>query len=435
MAYPYVWPSPIPNVRLRPPFLEAYPVPPGKTFNINSFLGRFETHGGKFLVPQASYGAFLESYVEALEAGYQMFLTENYHQQVYKYFVELDWEWDTDLGLVMEVTPQLIALIASVAGEFYTLPYPNYITSIRTPFKVHLNFPQLLTTELLACVCRDRILEACRSKLSSYDVDWERLIDFPHGSLRLMGSRKGTHMDSDPAWVRDKAYHPAKLVDGKWRPGRMSPPLLSAASIFPAPYQVAAFERSPRYLDMVFSDMAAYKQKLEERRRRRAEAREAGGGPAAPPRNLPPGSGRLPLIVTLDVRPDDTVGVQIYIKSKFRTKGQQAFGGGAKARRGNPPVVDPREAPASVEAAPEASAAASGMSAAAAATAAVEAAAVEAAGTAGTAPAADDPGQHTVGGGQPEEGIAAGPAADPGGGAGGGGLGLHGGATYAAAAP
>lgn len=31
----------------------------------------------------------------------------------------------------------------------------------------------------------------------------------------LAPSRKSQVMDSDPAWVRDKAYHPARLVDGR----------------------------------------------------------------------------------------------------------------------------------------------------------------------------------------------------------------------------
>lgn len=68
---------------------------------------------------------------------------------------------------------------------------------------MHLNYPQLLTTELLASGCRDRILAAIREhpRLCGMDVDWERLIDFPHGSLRLMGSKKAPWMDSDPAWV------------------------------------------------------------------------------------------------------------------------------------------------------------------------------------------------------------------------------------------
>ena len=43
------------------------------------------------------------------------------------------------------------------------------------------------------------------------ELDWERIVDFPHGSLRLLGSRKAKHMSkSDPSWVRDKAS-PARL--------------------------------------------------------------------------------------------------------------------------------------------------------------------------------------------------------------------------------
>ena len=38
---------------------------------------------------------------------------------------------------------------------------------------------------------------------SAASLDWERIVDFPHGSLRLLASRKALHMDFDPPWVRD----------------------------------------------------------------------------------------------------------------------------------------------------------------------------------------------------------------------------------------
>ncbi|GFR51272.1 hypothetical protein Agub_g13580 [Astrephomene gubernaculifera] len=322
-------------LRQRPAFLEAYPVPPGKNYNINSFLGKRDLHGGQYLVPQSAYQSFVESYFEALQEGYQLFLTENYHQQVYKYFVELDWDWDTDLDLVMEVTPKLMQLVAQVAGDFYKYKYPSSVTSIRTPYRIHLNYPKLITTELLAHLCRDRILEACRTQLSQYSVDWERLIDFPHGSLRLMGSRKGHYMDSDPAWVLEKSYYPAKLMDdGKWHPGRLTTQLLMAASIFPGPQQVAEFERSSAYLDVVFGDMAAYKKKIEERQLRRQQQQSSSSSSAAAPPvsgssgvlpQLPPGSSKYPLYVKLQVQPDETVSLNIHVKSRFRTKNKQAF--------------------------------------------------------------------------------------------------------------
>ncbi|KAG2489362.1 hypothetical protein HYH03_012192 [Edaphochlamys debaryana] len=341
MHFTYRWPRWRHHTQ-RPAFLQRYPVPRGRHFNVNSFLGKKDILNGQYLVPQDRYGSFLGAYTEALQQGYQLYLTENYNQAVYKYFVELDWDWDTDLTLVMAVTPPLLELIGEVAAEFYGQPGPpNCITSIRTPYKVHVNFPQLLTTELMACLCRDRILAACRERLGRFSpsVDWERLVDFPHGSFRIMGSRKALHMDRDPAWVVDKAYHPAKLQDGKWRPGKITPPLLQAASIFPSPDRVAAFERSPQYLDLVFGDLEAYQAKMEERRRRRLEKLERGPqppppgqGPAIP--NLPPGSSRNPLHVTITVREDETVALNVHVKAKWRNLGQQRFnagGGGAAA--------------------------------------------------------------------------------------------------------
>ena len=71
-------------------------------------------------------------------------------------------------------------------------------------------------------------------------IDWERVIDFPHGSLRLLGSRKTHHMDGDPAWVRDKAYYPVvwEPEQRRWRPAGVHHALLMQMSIFPDPRQV-----------------------------------------------------------------------------------------------------------------------------------------------------------------------------------------------------
>lgn len=42
----------------------------------------------------------------------------------------------------------------------------------------------------------------------------------------------------------------------RWRPGRITASVLQAASIFPTPDRVAAFERSAAYLDMIYQDLA-----------------------------------------------------------------------------------------------------------------------------------------------------------------------------------
>lgn len=54
VAYAYrIWPSKaFRNYKLRPDFLEAFPVPAGKTFNVNSFLGPKDAQKGQYYVPQ-----------------------------------------------------------------------------------------------------------------------------------------------------------------------------------------------------------------------------------------------------------------------------------------------------------------------------------------------------------------------------------------------
>lgn len=180
------------------------------------------------------------------------------------------------------------------------ISFPSQCTKInpgsarrRSSSQVHLNYPSVVTTEPLAYMCRDEIVQRCKiafeglqpstsiqseeasrttdvetnSDVTSQGaaeghtllgashaaehgqstpaasvsgIDWERVIDFPHGSMRLLGSRKTRYMDSDPEWVRDKAYYPV-LWDKealRWRPTGIYFSLLCETSIFPDMRQV-----------------------------------------------------------------------------------------------------------------------------------------------------------------------------------------------------
>jgi hypothetical protein len=80
----------------------------------------------------------------------------------------------------------------------------------------------------------------------------------------------------------------------------------------------------------------ASKQRMEERRRRRMELREQyqQTGPPVPQVPLPPGSSKLPLVVSLEVRPDESVALKVYIKSKYRTKAQPKYKSSLRAAAG-----------------------------------------------------------------------------------------------------
>jgi hypothetical protein len=47
-------------------------------------------------------------------------------------------------------------------------------------------------------------------------LDWEAVVDVPHGSLRLPGCYKAPWMDKDPAWVEDKCYSMVEWWVGPW---------------------------------------------------------------------------------------------------------------------------------------------------------------------------------------------------------------------------
>jgi hypothetical protein len=132
------------------------------------------------------------------------------------------------------------------------------------------------------------------------------VIDAPHGSLRLPGSRKSAaQRDRDPAWVsspRDKYYLPVvrdekralvggdadadaangtpeptrERAYGPWRRVRLTRPLLDECSIRPTPEQLARYESSAGYLEGLYLDAQqrrAVRRAAKARRKARDEAR------------------------------------------------------------------------------------------------------------------------------------------------------------------
>ncbi|KAL6752071.1 hypothetical protein V8C86DRAFT_3141573 [Haematococcus lacustris] len=278
----YIWPRLHP-VHHRPPFLEQYPAEPGQ-FNINSFLGYLDVHHGKMFVPRERYSHFLREYNEAIHNGYRLFLAEVYKTNPFRYFVELDFDWDMDEKEVLKVLPDLLDVLIEVVAQHYHWhpdpvkePYaimPSHVISMRTPYKVHLNFPDIVTTELQAHMCRDEIITACKAKLRDQvgtDFKWDKVVDFPHGSFRMLGSRKSHKLDKDPPHVLDKAYYPVKYVDGVWSPIRINEPVLRMTSIMLPPAQQKKFEQSSTYLAMIYQDHSLVEARKNEKMTLRAE--------------------------------------------------------------------------------------------------------------------------------------------------------------------
>jgi hypothetical protein len=140
-----------------------YPAAGSSDFNINSFLGPLDTHGGKLFVPQASYARFLREYTAAFHDGYRLYLTEYYGTQPFRYFLELDFAWELSLRTVRQATGDVLRVIREqIMAEYGLQRLPYTLVSMRTPYKVHINCPHLVTTELQAMRCRERIIAACR---------------------------------------------------------------------------------------------------------------------------------------------------------------------------------------------------------------------------------------------------------------------------------
>jgi hypothetical protein len=83
-------------------------------------------------------------------------------------------------------------------------------------------------------------------------LDWESIIDFPHGSLRLLGSCKAPWMDKDPAWVTEKSYSEVQYVDGVWMRQPLSYAAVQQCSILLDAMELRVFEQSHDFLEAVY---------------------------------------------------------------------------------------------------------------------------------------------------------------------------------------
>jgi hypothetical protein len=83
-------------------------------------------------------------------------------------------------------------------------------------------------------------------------LDWESIIDSPHGSLRLLGSCKAPWMDKDPAWVTEKSYSEVQLVDGVWMRQPLSYAAVQQCSILLGAMELRVFEQSHDFLEAVY---------------------------------------------------------------------------------------------------------------------------------------------------------------------------------------
>jgi hypothetical protein len=284
-----------------------------------------------------------------------------------RYFQELDFPFELDINLVLNLIPKVVQIVTEEACAHYGFDQqqqqPQPFLSMRTPYKVHVNFPAIFTVEVAAREVRKRIINRCRSELSAlppllllkeedalqqqvlearaalrqlpHDVqgalmqqmrasegpegrqildmlqeaedqaqldaaaaaaaagvsatpqddaaaaaapdsssakhpaaaaaaagdaavdqlqqlDWESIIDFPHGSLRLLGSCKAPWMDKDPAWVTEKSYSEVQYVDGVWMRQPLSYAAVQQCSILLDAMELRVFEQSHDFLEAVY---------------------------------------------------------------------------------------------------------------------------------------------------------------------------------------
>eukprot|EP00798_Chlamydomonas_sp_ICE-L_P032063 gene32063-16596_t len=238
-----------------------------------------QAHAAPSLVPDIEgddnkYFAFISAYLQALDQGHMMFLAESYGSDPFRFFMELDFNWEDEAEDL-----SIIDIARRVLATSYKMDSPvAHIISIRTPFKVHLNFPDVMTTYTKSLKVREDIINICKAELGpsmAEGYEWDKVVDFPHGSFRILGSRKTNKMDSDPEWVKDKSYLPVRLENGRWVEEKVTLALLRRTSIFPTAQELAEFEQSAAFADMAFLDMEVRKAFLDARReKKRSEGRK-----------------------------------------------------------------------------------------------------------------------------------------------------------------
>lgn len=113
-------------------------------------------------------------------------------------------------------------------------------------------------------------------------LDWQKIIDEPHGSLRMLGSAKPPHLAAnDPPWVQQSAYAVARFdrAAGIWASLPTTADLVSLCSIHPTVKQMRQFEASPAFLEAIYYEREMRRAKLAERHARlvQKQAREGGG--------------------------------------------------------------------------------------------------------------------------------------------------------------
>ncbi|WIA33310.1 hypothetical protein OEZ86_006449 [Tetradesmus obliquus] len=115
-----------------------------------SFLGPAEWHGGKYLVSPAVLDEFLQPYYYTfVQAKRRLHIAQCYQGQPYKYFQELDFPWELDINLVLSLISKVVQIVTEEAAAHYGFEQQQLqpILSMRTPYKVHVNFPAIFTVE------------------------------------------------------------------------------------------------------------------------------------------------------------------------------------------------------------------------------------------------------------------------------------------------
>lgn len=279
-----------------------------------------------------------------------------------RFFQELDFPWSLDPSLLQRLLPRVLQIVADEAAAVHGLPRgaaaaaARPLVSMRTLYKVHLNFPAVITVEAKARKARRAAINRCRIELSGLQplrrlreeaaldaqvetarqalaqlqalaaaargagcqlapgtealltglglhdaepplqqpqqqeqeeeekqgeegqkpllpalhedplvlseadaealrqLDWEAVLDVPHGSLRLLGSCKTPWMDTDPGWVAEKCYAEAECdAAGKWIRHPLSRSALAAASILLSATEQRVYEAGDDFLDAAYS--------------------------------------------------------------------------------------------------------------------------------------------------------------------------------------
>ena len=180
--------------------------------------------GGSYIIPINDRRSFLTKYhKEYLDSRKTkkptLFLNERYNTEYFKFFVDIDFAWDyryaspqRTADIVKVVTRCVAKILNFVQDDVIEASNVVTLASKRTDFKIHIVFPKIVmrhdTCQLFATFLSQMV-----ESESEFEIPID-ILPYRNGSLRMLGSCKGSGLESSCERETEFFYRPICLSTG-----------------------------------------------------------------------------------------------------------------------------------------------------------------------------------------------------------------------------